>query len=98
MQRRRGPSLPVSLRWLHSVHNRSEKMKMQGVEDFLAVNKIYGEPADIIRAWARESMYWNALFLLDPVDIAVQLTGAPDAATLEAGLERHIERKLGISY
>ena len=72
------------------------KKPLKGVEDFLKANAIKGEAADIIRAWARESMYWNGLVIMDPQDIAVVVMGAQSHGEMEDQFIERIERRLGL--
>jgi hypothetical protein len=77
--------------------NRSaDATKLKGVEKLLSENKIVGYAADQIREWAKDSLYWNAMILLDPMDIVTEAMGAKDARALEDGLRNRIERKLGL--
>lgn len=69
---------------------------LMGVDKFLADNNITGEPASIIKAWAMESIYWNALMMMDPIDIVIEVGGSPSAEEMEAGLIERIKKRLKI--
>lgn len=70
--------------------------KLAGVERFLKNRKIVGADADQIREWARDSLYWNALIILDPADIVTVAMGAENHADMEREFRARIERRLGL--
>lgn len=72
------------------------KRDMPGVEMFLEKNGLNAGPvAAQIREWAEDALYWNAMCALDPMDLAVEITGSESASAFQRGVKYRIDRKLG---
>lgn len=75
------------------------KPHLPGVEIFLEQNGIpvAGPVAQQIRDWALESLYWNALCALHPMDIVTVVSGAESGTEMQNGLKERLDRRFGFT-
>ena len=69
---------------------------MAGVERLIKRWEISGTDAMDVRDWAESALYWNAMILLDPMDLMTILMGAKGQKEFDLRLRELIDRKLDL--